>query len=131
MNPTLRITVTAAAVVALTAGALPAGIAQAKGNRNDVRVTGDCSARTDWKLKAKARDGGLEIEFEVDSNRIGQRWSYRLDHDGNTIGQGTRRTLAPSGSFSVERRSSGSTGVVTGRAENLRNGEVCLATLRV
>ena len=119
----------AAATVAL--GMVSAAPAAAKGHRDEVRVSGDCSARADWTLKAKRRDGGLEMEFEVDSNRVGQRWSFRLVHGGVVVASGFRRTLAPSGSFSVERRSGLASRIVTARARNTGNGEVCLATLRV
>ncbi len=123
--------VVAVAACTLAVGALSVAPANAKGGRDEVRVSGDCSARTDWKLKAKQRDGGLEIEFEVDSNRVGQRWSYRLVHGGSVIATGFRRTVAPSGSFTVERNSRLASRIVTARARNTSNGEVCLATLRV
>ncbi len=131
---------TASTAIALAAGAallLPAGAASATpskdDNRAEVRVAGDCSARSDWKLKAKERDGGLEVEFEVDSNRNGQTWSYVISRNGAQFAQGNRRTVAPSGSFDVERRTVSTAGAdsVTARAQNARSGEVCLATLSI
>lgn len=93
---------------------------------------GSCSAATDWKLKAKPRDGRMEVEFEVDSNRNGQRWTYTLRHDGVVKVSGTRTTRAPSGSFSVERRLPNAPGVHTFRATatNVSTGETCRASLR-
>lgn len=124
--------------IALTAGTalllIPVGVGAAKDdNRAEVRVIGDCSARTDWKLKAKERDGGLEVEFEVDSNRVGQTWAFVISRNGAQFAQGNRRTTAPSGSFSVERRTVGSEGpdTITARSQNVRTGEVCLATLSI
>lgn len=103
-------------------------------SRNRAREVkrGSCSATTDWKLKAKPRDGRMEVEFEVDSNRNGQRWTYTLRHDGVVEASGTRTTRAPSGSFSVERRLPNAPGVHTFRAtaKNLRTGETCRASLR-
>jgi len=93
---------------------------------------GSCTAATDWKLKAKPRDGRMEVEFEVDSNVTGQRWTYTLLHDGVVKASGTRTTRAPSGSFSVERRLPNAPGVHTFRATatNAATGETCRASLR-
>ena len=128
-------TVTALLLVGGTAlTALAVTPASAKDDdRREVRLSGNCSKATDWELKAKDRDGGLEIEFEVDSNRVGQRWTYRMSANGSQFASGARRTTAPSGSFSVERRAAGSSGptTVTARAQNSRSGEVCLATLTI
>lgn len=94
---------------------------------------GSCSGATDWKLKAKPRDGRMEVEFEVDSNRTGQRWTYTLSHDGTVTASGTRATRAPSGSFSVERRLPNAPGVHTFRATatNVSTGESCTASLKI
>lgn len=119
---------TAAAVVA--GGLVLAAPAEAKGSRATI-VRGDCSGATNWKLKAKPDDGRLEVEFEVDSNRVGQRWSWKIRHDGAVKASGVRTTLAPSGSFSVERRIVDAPGAhrIKATATNLRTGEVCRATL--
>ena len=105
-------------------GTVPA--AQASGG-DDYRVirTGSCSGHGVWKLKAKADDGRIEVEFEVDTNRNGQAFGVRLKRDGNLVWSGTRTTQAPSGSFSVERRISNSAGddVIVGRA--VRGSNVC------
>lgn len=135
MNTTARTVfalAASAALLPLSAAATSAVPAKDDG-RAEVRVSGDCSARSDWKLKAKERDGGLEVEFEVDSNRNGQTWTYAISRNGAQFAQGNRRTVAPSGSFEVERRTVGNVGPdsVTARAQNARNGEVCLATLSI
>ena len=94
---------------------------------------GNCTAATDWKLKAKPRDGRMEVELEVDSNRVGQRWTYTLRHDGIVKASGTRITRAPSGSFSVERRLPDAPGVhqISARAVNASTGETCRASVRI
>lgn len=94
---------------------------------------GNCSAATNWKLRAKPRDGRLEVEFEVDSNVTGQLWTYKLLHDGAEKASGVRTTMAPSGSFSVERRLPNAAGVhtISAAAKNAGTGETCKASLRI
>jgi hypothetical protein len=101
---------------------------------DDYRVirTGSCSGAGVWKLKAKADDGRIEVEFEVDTNRNGQVWDVRLRRDGSLVWSGTRTTQPPSGSFTVERRISNSAGddVIVGRAtrgSNVCRGQVTFA----
>jgi len=76
------------------------------GGGGDDRViqVGSCTGSTDWKLKVKTDDGRLEVEGEVDSNRNGQRWDWTIRHNGSVSARGTATTVAPSGSFEVERR---------------------------
>ena len=62
---------------AAVAGAMAptiAGAAPAIAGDRDVIREGACSGSSDWKLKLSPEDGGLEVEFEVDSNVIGQTW---------------------------------------------------------
>jgi len=91
-----------------------------------IRV-GQCSGASDWKLKLSPEDGRLEVEFEVDQNRVGERWRVRLKGDGNVFFRGMRTTQAPSGSFEVNRVISNRPGRdrVSARARNLASGEVC------
>lgn len=121
------------AVALLTSSVLVtvAGPAQAKGG-DDVVRRGSCSGATHWKLKVKPDDGRLEVEAEVDSNRVGQTWHWRLVHNGSTSASGTRKTTAPSGSFEVHRRmvNRPGTDIVTLRASNPRSGERCVGTVR-
>ena len=72
-------------------GILAAVPASAGGDREVIR-TGGCSGGTDWKYKAKADDGRIEVEYEVDQNRNGDRWRVKLFHDGNRFFKGTRVT---------------------------------------
>ncbi|CAA9351976.1 MAG: hypothetical protein AVDCRST_MAG24-1856 [uncultured Nocardioidaceae bacterium] len=55
------------------------------------------------KLKASPEDGRIEVEGEVDSNKVGRHWRCRLKHDGSLSDKGTKKTVAPSGSFEVRR----------------------------
>jgi hypothetical protein len=106
--------------------ALPA-VAPAKNNPGVMR-TGVCSGLgASWKLKAKHDDGRIEVEYEVDQNRVGDTWRVRIRHDDDLVFAGTRTTKAPSGSFEVEilQRNRAGDDVFRGRAVNLRTGEVC------
>jgi hypothetical protein len=106
---------------------LPAGVAAKDG---DIVRTGNCSGSTDWKLKLSPENGRIEVEFEVDSNRVGQTWNVRLKNDGNVFFRGTRTTQAPSGSFEVRRLTNNGAGsdFIVGRAVNPNTGEVCRGT---
>jgi hypothetical protein len=107
------------------------GTASAKGG--DVKAAGKCSGGSVWKLKAGARDGGIETEFEVDSNVNGQIWSVQIADNGVQVFVGNRTTVAPSGSFSVQRRIVNRVGTDSIRASgtNARTGERCSGTVTV
>jgi hypothetical protein len=89
--------------------------------------TGNCLRSSDWKLKLKLDDGRIETEYEVDQNRVGQRWRVVLRRDGAVFFRGIRTTRPPSGSFEVERRPVNRAGRdrISARAVNLGSGEVC------
>jgi hypothetical protein len=111
------------ATVILTA--LPMGAAMAKDG--DVIRRGSCSAQSDWKLKLSPEDGRIEVEFEVDQNRVGRTWNVKLKRDGSVFWRGQRTTQAPSGSFEVRRviRDSAGRDSIVARATNPTSGEVC------
>lgn len=120
------ITRTLAAVVALGVIApLPAVMAK---NPSGVSVKGTCTGKSTAKLKLKPDNGKIEVEFEVDQNRNGVSWNYTLKRAGVTLASGSKRTAAPSGSFSVNRRVSNAAGpdTITARATR-SSGEVCTA----
>lgn len=128
MNRSIR---TNPAVPAVLAGALLSlslvAPAAASGGDGRVQRSGSCSDGAVWKLKAKPDDGRMEVEAEVDSNVTGQRWAWRITHDGGVSAKGTARTLGPSGSFSVERRLVDGAGSDTFgfRAVDKSSGQVC------
>lgn len=107
--------------------------AAAGGGDREVIRRGSCSGATDWKLKLKLDDGRIETEFEVDQNRVGKRWRVVLKRDGVRFFRGIRTTRAPSGSFSVERRTNNTAGTnrIVGRAVSLSSGEVCRGVARI
>ena len=75
----------------------------------------------------KGDNGRLEVEGEVDSNRRGQSWAWRIKHNGAVTARGVAQTAGPSGSFSVERRLVNLSGTdrVVFRAVRSKTGEVC------
>jgi hypothetical protein len=113
--------------------ALAAGSAAARdgrdGERVEVRVAGACSSGIASKLRLRADDDGIELEFEVDQNRSGAVWRVALVHERRVVWKGVARTTRPSGSFEVERRLRDLPGAdaVTARAWGPR-GAACRAT---
>ena len=92
-----------------------------------------CGAGATWKLRAKSDNGRIEVDFEVDSNRVGQTWAVRMTDNGVIVFNGTRRTVAPSGSFSVERLVTDRAGTDTfvAVAANPATGQRCSASVRL
>jgi len=118
-------TIAAAFTIAAALGATTVQSASAKGG-DGVRVAGKCSVNSTSKLKVKHDNRRLEVEFEVDQNRTGVPWAVEIRQDGRLVIQATRTTLAPSGSFSLERHIAGTKGLITARA--IRAGETCTAS---
>ena len=115
--------VLASVVVLTVAGAVPAAA-----KAGDVIKTGACSGSSDWKLKLSPQDGQTEVEYEVDSNVVGQTWQVRIFQNGNKIFGGSRVTKAPSGSFSVRLLAANPAGSDSfkARASNAATGELCV-----
>jgi hypothetical protein len=111
----------AAATVVATAPAASAKTVVAK-------TTGRCTAGSHWTMKAKPDNGRMELEFEVDSNRNGQRWNVRIADNRVLIFAGSRVTVAPSGSFEVRKLTANRAGIdhFVGVARNARTGETCV-----
>jgi hypothetical protein len=118
---------------ALVAGAVLAIPSPALAKDGDIIRTGDCSGRADWKLKVSPENGRWEVEFEVDSNRVGQTWRVRIFDDGVLRYNNLRTTVGPSGSFTARKLVSNSPGTdqIVARARNVNSGQVCVARLSV
>lgn len=121
----------ALAGTAVIAAALLAVPAPALAKGTDVIRTGNCSGAADWKLKVGREDAGLDVEFEVDSNRVGQVWRVRIWDNGVLRYSNLRTTRAPSGSFTVSRtiRNMAGSDTIVARARNINSGQVCVARL--
>jgi len=122
-----RTALTAVLAIAVMTAALVAGAGSAAGKDPEVIRRGGCSGPSDWKLKLKPEDGGIEVEFEVDQNRNGRAWRVVLRHNGVRFFNRIRRTRPPSGSFEVRRVVANKAGADTirARARNRRTGELC------
>jgi hypothetical protein len=123
MKSSIGILVTAlAAAVALMAA--PTGLAK----DGDVRVRGTCTKSSTAKLKLSEEDGRIEVEFEVDQNRNGVRWSVLLTQNGSRLARLSRVTRGPSGSFEARVVAPNRAGAdrFTARATS-PSGEVCTA----
>jgi len=128
----MRSLVFLAAAAALALALVPTTVAK----DGDVVVRGTCTKASTAKLKLSPEDGAIEVEFEVDQNRNGVRWSVSLRrvlaNGTKLIATGTRITRAPSGSFEFRRVVVDRAGRDTIRARATSpSGEVCRATARI
>jgi hypothetical protein len=115
----------------LVAALAPVALAAPAHAGDDVVRRGQCSGSATWKLKASPENGRIEVEAEVDTNRNGQLWRWRLLHNGSLTASGTKFTQPPSGSFEVRRVvvDLAGTDLLTFRARNPRTGQLCVARL--
>ena len=122
MRPKARFAALMGAALMTAAVAMPA-----MARDGDVSKAGACTIHSDWTLKAGHRDGRIEVEFEVDQNRIGKQWRVRLTDNGDVFFRAIRTTLAPSGSFTVSDTTRNRLGTdrIVARAVNLNSGEIC------
>lgn len=127
------VTRTALAAVAAAAFTLPVGLvapaAASHGGGGDVRTSGGCSGSAHWTLKAKPDEGRIEVEGEIDSNRSGQVWRWKLKHNGSLSARGTKRTGGVSGSFEVGRRVANLAGTDRLVFRATHAGQVCRGTI--
>ncbi|MEP1125267.1 MAG: hypothetical protein ABJH68_15385 [Ilumatobacter sp.] len=121
--------VTASAVAIVAVGAIGVGPVSAKAG--DIVKKGDCSGSTDYKFKVQPRGSTFEYEFEVDSNRNGQTWNVRITDNAAAVVTGARKTVAPSGSFTVRGRTANRSGqdAFVAKATNPATGETCTARI--
>ena len=114
--------------VGLATSLLAAGTATASAKAGDVVKSGGCSGASDWKLKLSPDGGQIELEFEVDQNKVGRTWAVRIKENGTRIFAGKRVTKAPSGSFTVRLFANNTAGADSFRASamNVATGESCV-----
>jgi hypothetical protein len=106
VNPTPLPTAPTAAAAQPAAASTTSGARSSRSSDDDDRIerSGSCTGGTSWTIKAKEDDGRIEVEAEIDSNRAGERWTWRLAHDGSRAASGASTTAGRSGSFSIERK---------------------------
>jgi hypothetical protein len=124
--PTALAALTTTALLALGA---PSYASHGGGGDDRVIKTGSCSDGARWKLKVKTDNGRLEVEGEVDSNRSGQNWQWKIKDNGSVAAKGSATTGGRSGSFSVERKIANQAGTDTVVFRAKRSGEVCTGTI--
>jgi hypothetical protein len=59
---------------------------------DDVRRSGSCGAGASSELRLQPHDGEIRVRFEVDTNRVGQKWRFVLVHERRVVWRGHRRT---------------------------------------
>jgi hypothetical protein len=102
-HPRLRLLMTSAIAVGLAAPVVAAATpAFASGGRG-VSASGACISGGHFKLKAKHDDGAIELEYQVDSNRVGQAWAVRITDNGAVVVSRHAVTAGQSGSFTVRK----------------------------
>ncbi len=131
-NATLHRWMVAATGVTAAVAIAAAGVTPATAGGADVVRRGQCSESAHWKVKASPQDGRIEVEGEVDSNRNGQTWRWRIVHNGHTSAHGKAKTKAPSGSFDVRRVIVDMAGTdrIGWRARQPATGQTCRGSLR-
>jgi hypothetical protein len=129
VGPKVNRALIACAVAGLAA--LPA-VAGASGG-DDIRKPGSCSGSSSSKIKVKPDDGRIEVEFEVDQNKSGERWKVKIKDNSETAFRGSATTTGASGSFSVEKRIADQAGSdeITGVARNKSSDERCTASATI
>jgi hypothetical protein len=103
-------------------------LAHGGGDGQDVRVSGTCGKGASSRLRLRAKDGAIRVEFEVDGRRAGERWRIVLVHERRVAWRGRARTRS-GGSFRIRRSlpDFGGADQVTARASGPR-GNTCEAT---
>ncbi len=102
--------------------------ASAKGTKN---AKGDCSASSDWKLKAADKKGRIQVTATVKSRKGGQTWVWKLYHNGDLSDSGSKTMKKSQKVLNVKRKMvnlSGKDGIVF-TAENAGTDESCRGTL--
>ena len=101
--------------------------ATATGKDGDVEVAGTCNGRSSSELDLSRENGRIEVEFEVDQNRNGVRWTVTLHRNGALVGRRVRVTRGPSGSFEARFVTRNGPGADRFVARATRPGERCSA----
>lgn len=73
------------------------------GGGGGVSSSGACTNGGHFQLKAKHDDGRIEMEYEVDSNRVGEVWAVRVTDNGAVVVAQHATTAGRSGSFTIRK----------------------------
>ena len=111
---------------AVLLGTVVAAVPAHAGGGDFIEESGACATGSSWVMKAKHDTGRIELEFEVQSNRVGQTWAVRVRDNGVLVFSGNKVTNRFE-RFSADRRPENRAGTdrFVGRATNAKTGEVC------
>jgi hypothetical protein len=128
-----RWTIVNRTLIAFTVAALVALPATAGASGDDIRNAGTCTGSSSSKIKVKPDDGRIQVEFEVDQNKSGQKWKVKIKDNSQTVFSGSATTRGASGSFSLEKRIPDQSGsdAITAVGRNKSSGERCTASATI
>jgi hypothetical protein len=133
-TPRISRTLVAVVLGTVTVLGLASSVSADGGDDDDeVRLSGSCKAGSGWEMRAKTdSDGRIELRGRVESSGAGQRWNWKVKHNGSVSASGSAVTAGESASFEVRRDLVDLAGVdlCTFRAVRPRTGEVCRGTIR-
>jgi hypothetical protein len=115
---------------AIGASVIAAAPAQAK-SAPPVQASGSCTGGGVWHLKAKHDSGRIEIEYQVDTNHAGQVWRVGISDNNVRVFAGNRRTLAPSGAFTVRLLTADRAGADIIRTRAVFGARSCAGSVRL
>jgi hypothetical protein len=129
MGIALRRGLALAAIAAAAGCAVPA--AWAEDDRDDVRVRGACTGRSEARLRLRTDDGRIRVEFELENRGPSTRWKIVVLHERRIAWRGGART-GPRRSLRLRRTVADWFGseTVAVRAVS-RRGEACRASATI
>jgi len=81
-----------------------AGAQTLKDRGGEARVAGTCTGEATSKLRIRARDGAIELQFELEHSRAGAAWRVAVVHERRVAWRGVRRATATGAAFELDRR---------------------------
>lgn len=108
-----------------TVATVPA-LADGGGGHSDSQ--GHCSMHANWELKASPDNNRIRVELRVDTNRIGQVWSWSFTDNGTLAAEGQNRTgNSGNGRLEVQKLIANQMGrdIIVMAASNTVTGETC------
>lgn len=128
-----RFLLLACALLVAVGLAIPTSAVADDGPHKDVRVRGSCTGSSESRLRVRAEDGRLRIEFRIDADRRYGAWAIVLLRERRIVFRGTL-TPAGGGGPALELRRTiadwPGTNTVAVRAST-RTGQSCRATATV
>jgi hypothetical protein len=119
------------ALLVLVAGAMVIPATANASGGGGVVDRGSCSAGSKFKLSASRDDGGIEVQFEIES-RAGETLRVRLLDDGDRFFRG-RRTTNAAGKLRIRRVTDNRAGPdhIVARATDAQTGETCVGSVTI